>query len=326
MQKSHLIAVVVALSLLGVAGSAEAAKVSDFFLTGPINEAGSGESVEVIDDNDGSGDLSAGDVIKGAVVFRSINSIPLGGAPDVANSQWSGVFYLRVRAVNSLGGGLGDVVFEPDTAGFSAYLATLGDASGATSGAMVRMYESATNTLNFRGAFTPGGGKPNLTADGHIASIVAGNWFWDMGFTTSFAAADHPSDLILGSIVSTSGEGWVALGIPLTTAVINLGSEFGEGNFALNKTGGPQGTLGKQQLGVGTAAIIGDSDPTDAVHFIGSTSINGAAGYHPNDVFDATDDGDFTFLIVPLPAAAWPGVFLIGLLGLNRIRRKRMAD
>jgi hypothetical protein len=327
----RIFAVLVACGALAMAGTASAGTVQSFFQGN--NLASDNDAEYVVETGVADGVLQVGEIIRGAFNIDTLNSGSANIGGGTANNQWSGVFSIRIRAITQtaaqIAAGTGDIYFEPDP-GFAAWIASLDtvfggaqqapDGAAPGTGAMIRMYENP----NFLGSgatidFTTNHGGGAANPDDNVGEAAAGSWFWDMGMNGSFTLATD--------VVTDMGEVWVALNAALGFTPgtgINPGTSIGTGNAAINLIpGSPQGAL----LGLQSVSIPGVILGT-LVNFAATTNIRGAAsgvGGSSNAGFDADSDASFTFVIVPLPLAAWPGIALLGLLGLGRMRRRRLT-
>jgi hypothetical protein len=327
---SPFLTVVAALGVLAFAASADAATVQSFFQSSNL---ASDNDAEYVVDVDGDGVLDVGDLIRGAFNIDTLNSGSANIGGGTANNQWSGVFSLRVRAILDISGGTGDIYFEPDP-GFAAWIASLDtvfggaatapDGAAPGAGAMIRMYEN----VNFLGSgatidFTTNHGGGAADPDDNVGEAAAGSHFWDMGMNGTFS--DDGTIDSIAEVTTSLDERWEALNAALGFTPgtgISPGTSIGTGNAALNLiAGSPVGAL----LGLQANTVVLGGLP---VNFLATTNIRGAKS--PGSAtagFDADSDASFTFVIVPLPMAAWSGFALLGLLGLNRVRRRmRQAD
>ncbi len=234
----------------------------------------------------------------------------------------------------------GDIIFGPD-ATFGAYLAGLagtaalpGGPSGpaVAAGTMVRFWQNPTKTFDRTGDQTTVPIQPDRV-DENIATHATGSFFWDLGFTdTSATGASNDLDDD-GVITSGNGEGWVARngGLALTAlAGVDPGQFIGLGEFSVrNLQGAFFGNIIERVIptlppGTSLAAVLGTA-PGATGQFFGNSSVEGASGAVADAGFDASNSSAFTFVAVPTPAAAGPGLALIGALGLLRRRRQQAA-
>jgi len=331
------VAALAAVGMLAMAGTASAATVQSLFQH--KNTASDNDAEYVVKDanNSNSGTLEVNDIIRGAFDISTLNhgSANLGGS--TINNQWSGIFSIKIRAIvqtsAQAAAGTGDIYFEPDP-GFATWIASLDTVYGGAqtapagddptgTGAMIRMFQNSNfggsgDTIDYT---TNWGGAAN--PDNNVGEAAAGAWFWDMGMNGTFTA---------GSNITSLGEVWVApnaaLAYPLANSA-SSGTSIGTGNAAINLIAGSPfgGALVPQPITILDPNTLLPIVLNSLVDFSVTTNIRGSdtsgsrlAG------FNADSDASFTFTLVPLPMAIWPGVVLLGLLGLGRVRRRRLQQ
>lgn len=328
-----------ALLALGMfVASADAATVGSLIQPGD-NFASDNNAEWLAVDQDGDGQLDKGDVIRGAIDINTLNDTNANVGGSTGNHQWAGVFSLRVRDIINFNAvtQTGDIIFEPDP-GFAAWVATL-DTDRNTAGqqapagpsiatnTIARLWTNATATTNFTSNFT---GSPTT----NVGTAAVGTFFWDLGFknpTAASHAVDTNGDATLDTVVSDNGEGWVAQNGGINIAFLKTATSsttYAPGNFGLTvlqKGGDGDFTLLLQEWTLATAFKIG-ADVGDKVEIIGSSTVRGAKNFEANAGFQAGSDTNFTFLAIPLPTAAWPGLGLLFGLGLFRLRRRKSEE
>lgn len=285
---------------------------------GTFNSASDDDIERLIVDLNKDGLLDVGDVVEGYLNMNNLNGTNIGGG--TANSEWSAMFRIEVTGKLEVGGpgsGVFQMTFGPTStwAEADAFLGTTGN----TKNAMVLFWEDSTPDIDL---------TSTAGVDATPTTATNGAEFWALGFTDP-AAASHVSG---GSIVSTNGEGWVSdpgsddfsLGL-----AVSVGSEIGASNFGVNRvsTDGIAGgwLLEEQDLGPITSLLLGGSS-TDSVEFIGSSSVRGVIGSKAEgSTFGATSNTDFAFkaIATPLPAAALPGLAMLGGMGVFASRRRK---
>ncbi len=322
---SKLAFATVLVALLAFAASARAATVNSLMiLDGETENISSDESVEYLVDAASSGTtgvIDVGDILRGAINMNTLNSSTANVGGSTGNDQWSAVFSIVVtgKHYNGLIAGLPNytLTFGPD-AGFQTWLDSLDvdtstpgvqkpDGPSLATGTMIRMFTNKTSTVDFDGS---------TTADVNVATAAMGKFYWDLGFANSSGYTTVDST---GALSATVAEGWVGTG-GVTIASASSSSSFGNSNFLLSLLQNSLGPIIKPQA-VESPTVYG-LDPTKAwtVDYEGSVNVRGAGALATNG-FDLTDNAQFEFLALPLPAAVWPG--LVMLLGVGAWRRRR---
>jgi len=174
-----------------------------------------------------------------------------------------------------------------------------------TSGAIIELYEGTSGS-----AFNP------TTVALGVATATDGTHIGSLGFTDG-----EESPLTGGS--NSVGEFYINT---------DLDTNGTNDSFAFNLTmlyalsSGPFATLASNDIkgpaGAGTVLEPGDDEswgegPPSPVY--GSGTLSGASG-----PWAISSDGDYSIL-VPVPAAVWPGLALLGFLGAAKIHRGRKA-
>lgn len=325
-----LYCVLAALMMLAIAGNAQAGSVgSQMILDGTTTNIASDESVEYLVDAATSGTanvIDVGDILRGAINMNTLNSSGANLGGSTGNNQWTGVFSIKVTGIASLGGGQYRLTFGPD-AGFASWLATLDVDTGTAgvqapngpslaTGTMIRMWESTTSTVDFTGS---------SSADVNIATAATGSFFWDLGFTPSPSGETSMDGS--GNLSATEAEGWVGTGAIALDPTLESSASFGNSNFLLSLLQNGLGPDIKPKKLSNTLAASFGLDPTKTWYadFSGSVNVRGP-GDAINNGFDLTDNAQFQFLAVPVPAAAWTGLMMLLGLGAVRIRRRRAAN
>jgi len=325
-----LTCVLAALMMLATAGNAEAGSVGSLMkLDGTTTNIASDESVEYLVDAATSGQtdvIDVGDIFRGAINMNTLNSSGANLGGSTGNDQWAGVFSIKVTGIVSIGGGQYRLTFGPD-AGFASWLATLDTDTGTAgvqapdgpslaTGTMIRMWESTTATVDFDGS---------SSADVNITTAAMGNFYWDLGFTPSPSGETTMDGS--GNLSATEAEGWVGTGAIVLDPLLESSASFGGSNFLLSVLQNGLGPVIKpKQLSNTLAGSFGlDTTKTWYADITGSVNVRGP-GDAINNGFDLTDNAQFQFLAVPVPAAAWTGLVMLFGLGAVRIRRRRTAN
>jgi hypothetical protein len=313
----------VAIALFTV--SAQAGVIESLmFLDGDTTNVASDESVEYLVKGSGNttaGVIEVGDIFRGAININTLNSnsANVGGATSI--EQWTAVFSIKVldlydRGYDNSGIEQYYITFGVDTT-FQTWLDGIEEnASDPTlgTGTMIRLYTNGTHTADFDGS---------ATADTNIATAATGEFYWDLGY----AAASGQTSIThsgSGSLSATVAEGWVAVG-GIGVAGASSTVSFGDSNFLLNVL----------QYGSGVEVVAHDvSVPsvyglsgasTWQSDISGSVNVRGAGAYASNG-FDLSNNAQFDFLAVPVPAATWPGLMMLFGLGAVRFRRRLLAS
>ncbi len=296
----------------GWAAKAQAARVTDLFDAG-VNEA-SDENAEILAvDGNQNGSLDVGDVVQGVFNMNTLNSTGANLGGTTGNSEWSGIFRLKVTGKIDNGDDF-TFTFGPDS-GFTQADTALGT-SGNSLNAMALMWDDTTPDADFR--------TDVATAESTASN---GDFFWALGFDDASAASHVES----GSVVSDNGEGWVGTGGEEFTAAagVSPGNVIGLANFAVHRvdsTGLANNLqpLTEQELGAFLAGVLG-ADATDTADVLGSSELRGADGQLRTAGFDAGSNTNFTAVTVPTPTAASAGLMLLGLAMFRRRRNRRIA-
>lgn len=293
--------VVAACGVLALASTSQAATISQIIQAnsgGQLNTA-SDDSVEIIIQRDGNSTLDVGDSLRG--IFR-INTLEPGLPGDGGstfltgvNNEWTGIFQTEVIRKIDNGDGTFDFYFGPDST-FAEATALL----GAGSGAMALFFEQGP-VHNYS---TTGG---PLSSD--IAHATDGDYFWALGFNGTVQASG----------ITNLDEGWLSENsldsIPGGPTPVGIGLA----NFALNRVGAVVGN-GTGITIVPQASIFGSNQ---GVEFSGSSEFQSV----PGGAWPVSNELELNFIaFVPVPAAAWMGLALLGgLLGVRMRRRRHTA-
>lgn len=288
--KGLLVAMGVGASLF--AGAAQAASVDSLISNG--SNVLSDDNRQRLINNVGAADvIDVGDALRGVITFNQLfnpgvgpSGALLGGSSG--NQELTGLFEIVVTS---------KTLISPGGAGVPpTYSFTFGpSASFGADGTMVRFYT----------------GAPNIQLDlttlaTSEATASDGSLFWELGYTGAGGAAD-------------AGEGWAANG-PDTLAALNAGSGVGFSNFAISRTS--------------TAGVGGDYALTEMTGFfgtgaeiVGTALTRGTTGL-PSTPWQLAGDTTVQFNVgnvIPLPAAAWSGLTMLGALGGMYARRRARA-
>ena len=283
-------------------------------------------------DSNSNGFLDVGDVIRGAFNISQIESTHHGstnvnnlvGADFNSNgvvdgletNEWTGIFATKVISRTKVSDGtdgnpgtaddLYNYVFGPDPLFTEAGAADAGKA-------MIVMYEDTDLDVDLNLGGDSGSAEAAIaTAGDDAAGNGSGSVFWSLGFT----GADTDGD---GSADPTGGEFWGTIaGAPAPQGLglflgVAAGTTLGEFNFTLNRvsTAGTAGSWVLNPLPEGT-------------EFRGGGDVAGTSTIEtPFPVSGRGVKLEFSTQAVPLPAAAWPGMALMGALGFGKYRRMK---
>jgi len=328
-------AVVFACVLLATAASANAANITsliDFDPTGFTVNQISDDSVENI--LNFSGTLQVGDIIEGVLNITAVgdvsNTLKTVGE-GTANNELTGIFRTVVKRITFAGNGpdgtfgtpddLYYVAFGPDDTWSAAAALGVAGGAGTGTGAMVIFFEDSSQN------FTKSG--PPAT---DVANASDGKFFWALGFNTALPT-DVAGDVTANS--NSASEGWLAT-TRLTLPANN--NQIGTAVYSLNRVFSTNAPNGATPIpGIGENYILGLQEgwasPSGVadVEVIGTTSFNSQISQidpnNPNGSGWAVNDQSEFFIlplsVIPLPAAAWMGMALLGVLGIGRKLRRR---
>jgi hypothetical protein len=328
--------------LLVVATSAQAASVTsltNFSSPAGANNNATDDSAEYLYDVDGDGGLSVGDVIFGIWKFPTYNGNNMGNG--AGNPEWTGFYWTMVLDMSFNAATGYQFSFGPDTTGspfvtgvYNPVLYTTGAAGSnqiadlnlpttpMDSGTMMVFYEDAATPPNWQNSGGPGVDEQYSTD---------GAFFWALGMNpdvlTNMNDGDPTND------ISSEDERWVTS--TSTLAVIpGPGVQIGDAQFSLNR----RYTAGSG--GQGNSFVLADSfnnnytllkygsgpAQTIGTEFTGSVAFDVPAagsgiGWPIHD--NITTFNFKAITVIPLPAAAWMGLALLGVLGVGRRFRHR---
>jgi hypothetical protein len=286
---------VFAAAVLGaVALTAQAATVNSLITYvpggGDLNVFASDENRETLIDRDGNGFIDQGDSLRGIITFDQL--VVNGGVQNAmvhssGNSELTGVFQLLVAAKVSTGNPLNpfNFVFAPDPAF---------DTAG--NGTMIRLYEDfvggTTFDLDDNGTPLP---KTQAAAE---ATVTDGSFYWSLG-------------------IANPGNAWVGGGFDDPSLAVNPSFRFGTSAFALDRTAE---TFGLGGLGAIHALLPQTDQLGNTGEFIGTSNIGGPTTGSP---WPLSSDSQAEFVVVPVPAAVYPGLAMLG--GVIYALRRRSA-
>ena len=290
-------------------GTAQADRVLDLIRYAPLVNDVSDDNAEFLIDRSENGNLDVGDSIRGVVNFHTINTAGANLGGLTGNSEFSGIFQIQVTGKIDNGDGSFTFTFGPDDE-FDVADQVLGG-NGNVNNAMVLLWDDTT----------PDFAIDNSVAEGE-ATATNGDFFWAVGFNDPDSAARVED----GAVVSDNGEGWVATGAEAFTAAagVNPASFIGGANFAANlvSDAGLAGDLPllDQQLSGLLLSLFG-ADAGAMAQFIGNSTVHGAEGELLAAGWDASSQTEFSFVVIPTPAAFGPGLVLMGMLIARRRRQ-----
>lgn len=311
MSKSKVLTwAVVACAMVAFATAADAKSIKQLTAAGGAVNSASDDSWEYIIQRDNNNTLDVGDSLAGIfnLNFYGEDGKQEAIGPGTENNQWSGVFQTIVvdkkYLYTSSSGDFYAFSFAPDPG--SAWAAS-------APGAMVLMYEDSTKTFTFDNG-------PLVSTDWDNATD--GDFFWALGFAGTWTGGTNDNNP--ENDLSDLDEGWIAEPI-LDTVPVALGNLFGSAQFALNRVygfaGGP-GTGEGWDLGTRPHFLGGTYQETEFKGIVQvKTPVSTGAAWPIED--DLTRLAFTVNRIVPVPAAAWMGLALLGALGIGRRLRRR---
>jgi hypothetical protein len=323
----------VACGFLAFSASAEAGSIISLFHgndSGTILNTISDDSVENIIQRDvGNSSLDVGDSVRGILNINTVKSqvsTPVSVGAGTSNNELTAIFQTIVLAKIPTVGKPGryTYIFGPDP--FFAEAGALGLKASAIgdAGAMVLFYEDTTPDYNSTGVPSTASDEATAKNGTYWAAFGATGAFW--GANGTWDTPNLSGALLDDVFINSAGESWQTADDtwdpPLTSGTI------GTADFALNRlySGVMTGTLDSMNLNTvfnpfsvpffgpvyTETEIIGDTQ------FFGN-SINGVV-----QPWAVTNETNFKLApIVPLPAAAWMGLALLGALGVGRRFRRR---
>lgn len=332
------------IAMIIMAPSAKAASILD------LTRAGSGIAGEntLVDDNreylidrvntGTQGQLDVGDSVRGMAVWSKLNGNPLGFG--TVNNEITSVFQLMITEKIETGVGSGEYIFRfgPDPSFGEAVALGLGGkamaifyedstAGGATQfGALD--YDDPTSPLPVLSIDDGTMSNPPSSADvsnnaakvheeAFVSTATDGDFFWALGYTGATVG---------GVATAADGEGWEVVSAGpdnvLSYFDVDSGTDLSSINFSLNRTL----TAGLTGLGENLSIRNRESfiDPSFGVEFNGSATIEGVRNERTS--FETSSQSTLTFAIIPVPAAAWLGLALMGGLGAVRSVRRRLSN
>jgi hypothetical protein len=272
--------------------SANAASALDLMVQGP-NTLSDDNRELLVNRAGGETTIDVGDSILGIItinqLFNTSSSGPILLGGSSGNDELTAVFQILVvsKTASAIPGRF-DFVFAPDPA-FAADL-------GAPTGTMVRVFSDPSNNVAL----------DNTTLATSIGSAVDGSLFWNLGFTGADSAPG-------------TGEGWIGEGGDDISVFVSSGTLVGTSNFAVSRTdlsglGGGLPLIEQTSIFFGTGA-----------EFIGDSTVRGTLGL--NTPWQIASDTTIAVNLIPLPAAAWMALSMLGALGVagqrHRLRRQR---
>ncbi len=283
-----------ALGVLSVGGAVNAATINQLIDAPPVRSVlGSDENREEVIAPDGSvrsvgSTILVGDVIHGIVAFEQLFVAPPGGQVNLdhahGNSELTGEFSLLVSAKvpDPANPGKFAFIFAPDPAF---------DTGGV--GTLIRLYEDQMPGTSH---FDVDGGGSKAAA---IASVTDGLFFNGLG-------------------LASAGNFYMAYGtdvIPSGSATLRLGDAF----FALDRTEAGLGSVHKLDPLGQVAALGGLGTLIGAGEVIGTGEVGPRA---PGSPWELSSNTQFSMRVIPVPAAVWGGMALLGGLGVTRRVRR----
>lgn len=282
---------------VGFVGQTRAATLDELFLSHgiPANVFASDENAEtLINRGGGATTIDVGDSIRGVI---SIDQLKVNASQqfallrEVGNSEFGGIFQLRVAeknplGVDSQGNAVFQFVFEADTG--SDFTNQFG------ADTMIAMWEDrgSGNKFDVHDAIQQAGETPGADQADAEASVSDGLFFWTLG------------------IVRATNR-FFGIGGEDITDVDNPSTRLGESVFALDRT---SFTFSNNGLGAGYP-MTDRTNPAGTGEFIGTSQIGGPVIGSP---WPLSSETDVEFTIIPTPSALMGGLVLLGGVMLRR--------
>jgi hypothetical protein len=288
-------AVAAGFGLLSLTAGASAATINELIDAPPVRSVfGSDENREEVIAPDGSvrpvgATILAGDVIHGIVAFEQLFVDPPGGQVNLdnahGNSELTGEFSLLVAAkVPDLANpGKFALIFAPNPAF---------DTGGV--GTLIRLYEDPV--VGFSSHFNVDGGGSKAVG---IGTVTDGSFYNGLGLASA------------GNFYLGYGTDVIASGSP----TLRIGDVF----FALDRTEAGLGSVHKLDPLVQVADLGGLGLVGGVGEVIGTGEIGPRVFGSP---WELGSNSQFQLKVIPIPAAVWGGMALLGGLGVaRRVRR-----
>ncbi len=301
-KQTRLSVLVVIFTVLAMAGIATAGTLNDLIAWPPDTVVfGSDENVERLVNRVGSPDIiDIGDSIYGLLVIEQMNLLR-GGVPSEirlthndGNSEFTAEFQILVVGKVPTGNPISPFAFTfaPDPAFDTNNVGT-----------MIRMYEdfeppgdsSHFDIHDFTDLLgeTPGPDMPDA-----ITSVTDGAFYWALGLVSA-------------------GNAWIGTGFDDLSLPIGPSDRLGDVVFAPDRP---------TELGAAAGSVHSMLALTNALgmsgEFIGTSQIGGPIAGSP---WPLSSHSNVDLVVIPLPAAVWAGMGMMGLLGAARIWRRRTA-
>jgi hypothetical protein len=275
---------------VGFATQSRAATLDELFLSQglPANVFASDENAETLINRVGADNIiDVGDSIRGVI---SIDQLKVNASQqfalrrDVGNSEFGGIFQLRVVEKNPLADGTFQFVFGADS-DFEAQYGT---------GTVLAMWEDrgSGNMFDVHDAVHQPGETPGAQQSDAETSVSDGLFFWTLGLV-------RPTNNFIG------------FGLDDVNTALNASTRLGESIFALDRTS-QTFTNG----GLGAKYDLTDrTNPAGTGEFIGTSQIGGRVFASP---WPLSSETDVEFTIIPTPSALMGGLVLLGGVMLRR--------
>jgi hypothetical protein len=318
-------AVIAVVAVFAMASTAKAVPINHIVADILLSQGGTG--TVLMDDEDRSvvysadATLGVGDVIRAPF---SIAVMQPGNHTAIEFTEITGIFHGVVTGVVVDGGGNTVVSLAPDAA-FGTYA---GDHAGAApppnaaygAGAMLAIYQDTASNADGDGVAPGGAGALGSTgpAETDIATYTDGTLWGVFGIP-----AGSPGFYTI-TIKAASGVGTSLLAAAAKPALTTIGASFADVSFALDRLalGLPANSVNmNKDAGTGTD-IVGNGGLWGAD---GNLAVGGIQPFAGHWAVGSDAKISFNATIIPLPAAVYPGMLLLGALGVFKARRKVKA-
>lgn len=327
----HRFVPIAALAVLALAVTVQAKSINqiltDFLVAGPqpVSAVFDDGDRSTIYDNDTNGNISVGDVIRAPFTISHVSHIGGLGGTVFQNTffEISGVFHGIVSSVAVDAFGNTVINASPDPA-FGTYAGDVAATGGVpyVPGTMLAIYQHADGVLpNADLGGLLGGGVANFGSTAAAEASIP--TFNDGGLWGEFGILPGGPGFYQLTIKAAAGVGTsIAASAAWEAAGAGIQNSFADLAFAFDVMPGANPANQWQYLKQPTNTdISGNGGLWGADSQIAVPGIQPAFGH-----WAISSDAKFNLTVVPLPAAAWPALSLMGTLGvIYGVRKRRLA-